>query len=147
MTGNGERFREFAEFPFETCVVDHSGQQRMFQMSLNVIPTGEFVVYAQELPLEEDGYRFSAMSSSSPYQALGKLRDKIRQSITTRYLYRENDGRWRMTRDDLSGRIVGDGLIIDGEWLSFDEVITLMQVYEGFSVRFTFADLLDERHT
>lgn len=52
-----------------------------------------------------------------------------------------------MTRDGLEGRIESDGLIIGGKWLPFDEVITLIQVYEGFAVRFTFADLLHEQHS
>lgn len=125
-------------FPFEEQFHDFSGQRRSFRISLRSRPTGDFFLEAKEVSKRE-GYRFevysAAYSEPAVGDALGVLRRKIRRTLSTRYLQLDAEGKKQLTHDELEGRITYGGLVVDGEMLTFEELRTILTVYEGFEIR------------
>ncbi len=75
------------EFPKEDCFLDFEGNERVFDYLVHNVSVG-YSVRARER--KEDGYEFASFSESSPFNALGELRQKIRKRLSTRYLQEEN---------------------------------------------------------
>lgn len=71
------------------------------------------------------------------------LRDKIRRGLATRYLSVEQ-GQRRLSHDSFKGRIGYGGVVVDGEFISFDELSYMLQTYEGFQISLTIVHIYDE---
>lgn len=89
------------------------------------------------------GYQFEAFSGSSLADALGKLRARVRTGIATRFLAEDDHG-LHMTHHRLAGRITNSGLVIDGRYLSMDELATLLRTHEGFRIRMEINPIEDD---
>ena len=63
-----------------------------------------FTVRAEEGRARGTGYEFAAYSETSPYAALGRLRQKIYRGLATRHITGSRGG-YNMTHDRLSGRL------------------------------------------
>jgi hypothetical protein len=129
-----------AEFPKEDRFLDFEGRERVFEYMVHDVGLG-YSVRAMER--KEEGYRFAAFSQSSPFPALGELRRKIRKRLSMRYLHRE-DGHLGLYHDEAKGHISYGGVVIDGQFVSFDEFISMIQTYEGFLFELNIRDLSDE---
>jgi len=127
-----------AEFPRVETVVDPWGKRHDFTIDVHTTESGYFVRAAEKA---QDGgrYEFAAYASGSPYLALGRLRQTIREGLATRYLVTE-EGRRRLGHDKAVGRIGFDCVIIDGQEISFDEFSELLQSHEGWQFKLTIAD-------
>jgi hypothetical protein len=91
---------------------------------------------AMEDGTECDGFLFRSYSETSPYSALGHLRDKIRRSLATRHLSGSRGGR-DMLHDTLRGRITSGGdrgvvLVVDGKPLDMDDLARILESWEGW---------------
>ena len=130
------------DFPIEEKVRDFSGKERMFEITYRDVGLG-FVVDAIEKVKGEGGYFFSVFDSTSPYLALGKLRDKMRCALSTRNLYKEG-GRFYPTHDTIQGRITSVdgqvGFVVDGIPLSLEQFAMIAEMHEGWDFTFTIAD-------
>ena len=129
-----------ADFPIRDEIEDHAGKMRVFVITCDEGGLG-FTVSAEEEGTEGLGYRFAAYSETSPYDALGRLRLKMRRSVAIRHLSGRSDG-CRMLHDTLSGRITSDGeggvvLVVDGIPLSLGEFSSILEGHEewGFDMR------------
>ena len=78
-----------------------------------------------------DGYMFRAFSPVSPFLALGDLRRRIPKLLSVRHLTKKH-GELFMTHDRLRGRVAYGGVVVDGIFLTFDQLAELIQTYEGF---------------
>src|SRR6058998_2338059 len=90
------------DFPIQEMVHDFNGKERKFEITYRDVGLG-FAVDAREIGKEE-GYEFSAFDATSPYLALGKLRDQIGKMLSTRHLIKR-EGKWNILHDTLKGRI------------------------------------------
>jgi hypothetical protein len=131
-------------FPTVESFYDFTGKQRSFVIELQVQPRGYFVrANEQKHSLGEEGYSFAAYSPTDPFFALGLLRGQIRRGLATRYLG-VDQGQRVLSHDRLKGSIGYGGVVVDGEFLSFDALCDVLQTYEGFQFSLTIVDPYDE---
>ena len=134
------------DFPIHETVEDHSGRDRSFVIRCHQGPAG-YTVRASEEGTDEPGYEFAAFSETSPYSALGRVRDKMSREVATRYLSVKRQGP-RMLHDTLKGRISSDGeggvlLVVDGAGLRSEDLETLLLSREGWEFELRITDALE----
>ena len=122
--------------------MDFAGQTRKFRVTLQEL-SGGYGVYAVEDAEGDDGYEFRAFSSIDPFHALADLRKRVPKLLATRHLVKK-DGRFSATHDRLRGRIAYGGVVVDGIFLTIDELAELIQTYEGFQFDLKIVDSSDE---
>lgn len=130
------------DFPSSEEFTDFAGRTRKFTLERYPVPSG-YGVCASEDVEGDDGYVFRAFSTVDPFQALGDLRMRIRKLLSIRHLV-EQHGRLSLTHDRLRGRIDCGGVVVDGIFLSFDQLAELIQTYEGFQFDLKIIDSSDE---
>ena len=143
---NKENHDWHADFPLREEVEDFSGKERTFLIDCYETALG-FTVRAQEQRAEENGYEFAAYSETSPYSALGRVRQKMYRGLATRHITGA-PGSYRMLHDTLSGRITSDGdggvlLVVDGIPLSLEEIGSILASHEGWSFELQITDALE----
>ena len=105
-----------------------------------MLETGSgYFVRATEQVSGNDGYAFAAHSETDPYLALGRLRGKIHAGLATRYLT-DGDDQPRLGHDVAVGHISYGGVVLDGRYLSFDELATILSGYEGWQFKLEIID-------
>ena len=125
-------------FPRIEVATDCCGKERRFSVDVHTTDGGYFLRAVEEGG-KHGGYRFSAHSEVSPYLALGRLRSRIREGLATRYLTVEAGTR-RLGHDKAVGVIDFDGVVIDGQHVSFAELAGMLQAYEGWQLRLNIVD-------
>jgi hypothetical protein len=130
------------DFPTMEEFVDFAGRTRKFNLEQFPVPSGYGVCAAEEAE-GDDGYVFRAFSTVDPFHALGDLRRRIRKLLSVRHLL-ERDGELSLTHDRLRGRVAYGGVVVDGIFLTFDQLAKLMQTYEGFQFDLKIVDSSDE---
>ncbi len=130
------------DFPIQEKVRDFSGKERQFEIRYHDAQLG-FIVDAIEKVKGDGGYYFSAFDTSSPYIALGKLRDKMRRRLSTKHIYKEK-GRYYPSHDTLRGRITYRDsqvlFVVDGIPLSLKQLGKMAETYEGWEFTLRFID-------
>ena len=134
------------DFPIEEEVEDHAGRTRTFVITCHERPFG-FTVRAEEKRRRETGYEFAVYSETTPYNALGRLRQKMYRAVATRHIA-GSPGSYRMLHDKVKGRITTDGqggvlLVVDGLPLSIDEFASVLKCHEGWDFEMTIVDSLE----
>jgi hypothetical protein len=142
---NGEQSWE-ADFPMREEVEDHSGRTRSFVINCHEGGLG-WTVRAQEEGRRGAGYEFAAYSETSPYSALGRLRQKMYRGVATRHIT-GSPGGYRMLHDKLSGRITSDGnggvvLVVDGLGFGVENLASMLLTHEGWSFELQIVDALE----
>lgn len=131
-------------FPTVESFPDFTGKQREFVVELQAHPNGYFLRATEKRrSSHEEGYSFAAYSPTDPFFALGHLRDKIRQGLATRYLTMSEHER-TLSHDRLKGNISYGGVVVDGEFIPFDELWILLETYEGFQFTLTIVDPFED---
>jgi len=135
-----------ADFPMREEVEDFSGKKRTFVITCHETGLG-FTVRAVEEEGQGTGYEFAAYSETSPYSALGRLRQKMYRGLATRHIT-GSPGRYRMSHDKLSGRITTDReggvvLIVDGVPLRLDDLSSILASHEGWGFEMQIVDALE----
>ena len=135
-----------ADFPIRESVEDFAGKQRKFVIDCHEGNSG-YTVRASEEGKDRMGYEFAAYSETSPYSALGRVRDKMSRGLATRHITTA-DGLLRMMHDNLKGRITSAGegrvaLIVDGIPLGIEEIETIFQSHEGWAFELRIVDSLE----
>jgi len=134
------------DFPMREEVEDYKGHLRSFVITCHEGGLG-FTVRAEEEGRQGTGYEFAAYSETSPYSALGRLRQKMYRGLATRHVT-SSRGRYRMLHDRLSGRITSDGsggvaLIVDGIALGIDDLVSMLASHEGWGFELQIVDALE----
>jgi len=142
---NGERGWE-ADFPIREEVEDYAGRTRSFVINCHEGGLG-FTVRAEEEGRRGAGYEFAAYSEPSPYNALGRLRQKMYRGLATRHIT-GSPGAYRMLHDRLSGRITSDGkggvvLVVDGLALGIEDLASILTTHEGWGFELQIVDALE----
>src|SRR5262249_33065594 len=137
--GNGQDGWD-SDFPVREEVEDHAGRRRSFVISCHEGGLG-FTVRAEESGGRDAGYQFAAYSESSPYSALGRLRQKMYRGLATRHIT-GRPGAYQMLHDTLRGRITSDGnggvaLVVDGLEAS------MLLTHEGLEFELKIVDALE----
>lgn len=135
-----------ADFPIREEVEDYAGKLRVFTITCHEGGLG-FTVRAKEEAAEGTGYEYAAYSETSPYSALGRVRQKMYRGLATRHLSGQ-PGRYRMLHDRLSGRIGSDGeggavLVVDGVPLDIDNLSSILESHEGWCFELHIVDALE----
>ena len=131
-----------SNFPKTEEFVDFAGRTRKFIIKLADLPLG-YVVSAVEDVEGDDGYVFKAFSPVDAFQALADLRKKIPRLLSVRHLLKK-DERLSLTHDRLRGQISSGGVVVDGIFLSFDQLADLIQTYEGFQFDLKIVEATEE---
>ena len=142
---NGERGWE-ADFPIREEVEDYAGRTRSFVINCHEGGLG-FTVRAEEEGRRGAGYEFAAYSETSPYNALGRLRQKMYRGLATRHIT-GSPGAYRMLHDRLSGRITSDGkggvvLAVDGVAFGIEGLASILTTHEGWGFELQIVDALE----
>jgi len=135
-----------ADFPIREEVEDYGGRTRAFVINCHEGGLG-FTVRAEEEGRRGAGYQFEAYSETSPYSALGRLRQKMYRALATRHVT-GSPGAYRMLHDRLSGRITSDGkgdvaLVVDGIALGIDDLASILASHEGWGFELQIVDALE----
>jgi hypothetical protein len=135
-----------ADFPMREEVEDYAGRARVFVINCHEGGLG-FTVRGEEEGGRGDGYQFAAYSETSPYRALGRLRQKMHRALATRHVT-GSPGAYRMLHDKLSGRITSDGkggvvLVVDGIALGIEDLASILAAHEGWGFELRIVDSLD----
>ena len=130
------------DFPRREEFEDFSGKMRTFIIDCHEGSWG-YTIRAREENPKGEGYEFAVYSETSPYSALGRLRDKARRSMATRHLSSGHN----MLHDKLRGRITADGhggvvLVVDGLAISIDKLTRLLAAHEGWEFELRIKDAL-----
>lgn len=141
---NGEK-RWKTDFPMWEEVEDYAGRVRTFVINCHEGGLG-WTVRAQEEG-RAPGYEFAAYSETSPYSALGRLRQKMYRGVATRHIT-GSPGRYHMLHDKLSGRITSDGnggvvLVVDGLAVDAKNLASMLLTHEGWSFDLQITDGLE----
>ena len=128
------------DFPQEDLFLDYEGKERIFDYLVHDVSVG-YSVRARER--KENGYEFQSFSESSPFNALGQLRQKIRKRLSTRYLQRD-ESHLHLYHDEAKGHISMGGVVVDGEFIPFEQLCSMLQTYEGFMFELKIRDMSDE---
>lgn len=133
---------ESPDFPRTEEFVDFSGKTRKFTVKLDPTPIGHCVSAVEDVK-GDDGYAFRAFSSVDPYQALADLRKRIPKLLSIRHLVKRG-GRLSLTHDRLRGRVSSGGVVVDGIFLTFEQLADLVQTYEGFQFDLKIVEASDD---
>jgi hypothetical protein len=117
-------------------VTDFSGNTRTFALS-GLITIG-YTVIAKEVTTSPHGYEFEATSLSSPYEARNALVQKVRSSLATRHL--EPDHFPSLLNHLCVGRVEYGGVVVDGQFITWEQFTNMVQTYEGWEFGLTFGD-------
>ena len=94
--------------------------------------------------MPRQGSPFREFDPTSPYLALGRLRGRIRQGLSTRHIEQLEPGNFQATHQTLRGRInyASDevGFVIDGQFLTLQQFGKMVETYEGFEFRLEIVD-------
>lgn len=131
-----------SEFPRTEEFVDFAGRTRKFTVKLHELPLGYSVTAVEEAE-GDDGYVFKAFSPVDPFHALVDLRKRIPKLLCVRHLLMR-DGELSLTHDRLRGRISSGGVVVDGIFLTFDQLAELLQTHEGFQFDLKIVDSSEE---
>ena len=131
------------DFPLREMVEDAFGVERSFLITCHASGIN-FAVTAEEEDRDGSGYRFTAYSETSPYNALGPLRERMYRSLATRHVTKTESG-YRMLHDTLRGWISTDAagevvVVVDGIPLTMQDLREILAGHEGFQVRLEIAD-------
>lgn len=135
-----------SDFPIREEVEDYAGRMRSFVINCHEGGLG-FTVRAEEEGCHGEGYEFAAYSETSPYSALGRVRQKMHRGLATRYVT-GSPGDYRMLHDRLSGRITSDGkrgvlLVVDGIAMVFEDLASILESHEGWGFELRIVDALE----
>jgi hypothetical protein len=133
------------DFPLRDEVEDFRGKFRVFVISCDEVGLG-FTLRAKE-QVAEDGYEFAAYSETSPYDALGRLRQKMHRALAMRHIT-GHSGEYRMLHDSIAGRITSDRdggalLVVDGLPLTLEDLGKILESHEGWSFELRITDSLE----
>ena len=134
------------DFPLREEVEDCAGKKRVFVITCHDTGLG-YTVRAIEHGAQGMGYEFAAYSETSPYSALGQLRQKMHRDLAKRHVT-GSPGNYRLLHDRLSGRITSDGeggvvLVVDGISLGIDDLASILQCHEGWNFEMEIVDALE----
>ena len=133
------------DFPMRDEVEDYAGRTREFVISCYEAGLG-FTVRAEEEGANGLGYEFAAYSETSPYSALGRVRQKMHRGVAMRHISRRH-GEYQMLHETLSGRIASDGrqvvLVVDGIPLGIPDLASILSSHEGFTFELKLTDGLE----
>ena len=134
-----------SDFPIREEFEDFSGRRRTFVITCHEGGLG-FTIRASEEGTEHLGYEFAAYSETTPYSALGRVREKARRGLATRHVT-GGAGSYEMLHDELRGRITSDGdggalLIVDGIPLGIEDLESFLRTHEGWEFRMQIVDAL-----
>ncbi|MBZ5638867.1 MAG: hypothetical protein LAO51_08950 [Acidobacteriia bacterium] len=123
-----------SDFPIREQVEDFAGRERTFVITCHEGGLG-FTVRAEEEGGQGFGYEFAAYSETSPYSALGRVRQKMHRGLATRHITGSPGGH-TLLHDRLTGRITSDGqrgvvLVVDGTPLDIDDLASILGSHEG----------------
>lgn len=128
------------DFPIEESYKAADGRIITFEITAGETPTG-FFIQAEETEKSKKsrlGYTFTKFSPMNPYLALGEIRDKIRERLSTKYIeYPEQFP--ELTHDKLVGVIDSAEdeevvLQVDGNKITMEDLQRILSGYEGFEI-------------
>ena len=123
-------------FPIIDEHCDCTGKKRVFEINSQSLPNG-WLLSAIEQKSDKQGYEIEAFSETSPYFALGKIRKKIREALSVKYLD-VSESSVSLTHEKMRGSIIYDreseshGLLVDGRFVSMDNLESILSGYEGW---------------
>jgi hypothetical protein len=133
------------DFPIHEEAEDFAGRKRSFVIGCHEGPLG-YTVRASEAGKNGLGFEFASYSETSPYAALGRVRDKMARGLATRHLSSAK-GPAEMLHDSLDGRISSrDGevvVVVDGIPLDIEDLARFLAAREGWGFHLRITDPLD----
>lgn len=131
------------DFPIREAYSHYSGQARQFVISYFRTGLG-YSVQAVEEGKDGAGYFFREFDPTSPYIALGRIRERIREALATRHIEEYGPGIFQATHQTIRGRISSGegevGFVIDGQFLTLQQVGQMLATFEGFEFQLDISD-------
>lgn len=139
----GKRDDPDKDFPIRQAFTDCSGQTRHFVISYFHVSLG-VAVQAEEEGKDGQGFFFREFDATSPYLALGRLRQRIETALATRHIEQPEPGNFQATHRTVRGRISyfhdEVAFVIDGQLLTLPQFGKMVESFEGFEFRLDIRD-------
>lgn len=119
--------------------LDCNGREREFELSLRSQAEGVLAVAQEVEPLDFPGYSFGARSSNRD-DAFERLRARIRAGLSRRYLVEVQGQGLQLLSDEIEGEVWGEGLVVDGRMIDYDEIRRLLTSREDRRVTILIRD-------
>ena len=133
------------DFPIHEEAEDFGGRKRSFVIDCHEAPLG-YTVRASETGKNGLGFEFASYSETSPYAALGRVRDKMARGLATRHLSSAKGPR-EMLHDSLEGRITSRAgevvVVVDGIPLDIEDLARFLAAREGWGFHLRITDPLE----
>lgn len=133
-----ERCVQAATLPSRNSYLDCTGRLRDFELTQNVHSPGAHVI-ACEITTEPPGYRFEAWAAT-PAEAIAKLNQKIMDGLARRYLAEHPVRGLQMLSGCIAGMVEVGGMAVDGKFIDWDWIDSVMQSKQGVWVEIKFKD-------
>lgn len=120
------------DFPSSESFVDCAGVRRHFELAVRHLPNHGYAAEAHEVTTSEHGgYVFKAFAETSGTMALARLRGKVRQGLGQRFLIQDGST-IEMPFERIRGRIDSEGVVVDGQLVTWDQFLELLRPYKGW---------------
>lgn len=131
-----------AHFPIREEAEDCAGKQRSFVIDCHEGGLG-YTVRAREQRRDGLGYVFGAYSETSPYDALGRVREKMKRALAMRHIT-NSQGVAEMLHDSVKGYITSKNgqtvLVVDGVPLGLEDIARFFGSHEGWEFEIRLVD-------
>lgn len=120
------------DFPDSESFVDCAGVRRHFELDGRHLPDHGYAAEVREVTSSEHGgYVFKAFAEASGTMALDRLRGKVRQGLAQRFLIQDGPT-VEMPFERIRGHIDSEGVVVDGQLVTWDEFPELLRPCEGW---------------
>lgn len=120
------------DFPSSESFTDCAGVRRHFELDVRHLHDHGYAAEAREVTTSDHGgYVFKSFAEASGTLAMARLRIKVRQGLAQRFLIKEGSA-MQIPLERIRGRIDAEGVVVDGQLLTWDEFLELLQPYEGW---------------
>lgn len=121
---------------------DCTGRKLAFNITQGPQTDGAVVTAREIDPPHAPGYEFSSWSATLG-DALGKLRRKVREGISRRYLAEDQERGLVMLASTLRGMVDSGGLNVDGRRITFNQLQSELSTVEGWTIEIKITDPTD----
>ena len=133
-----ESIQDFlGRFPEVHKFIDCAGCERVFRISVYGNEGSGYGFRAIEVVDADEGYEFSAFSGAGPIEAFTEVVDKIRTALARRFL-NPKSSKPELLTDEAQGHVSYGGVVIDGRFVSWDELAEMIQEHEGWEFKLEF---------
>lgn len=137
MTTSSHRAKFLSRFPETKDFVDCAGNTRVFNFIWIGTDEDGYHFHATEVTDSLEGYFFEGYSDTNPINAFSETVMKVRKAMSQKFLDPTSE-KPSLLHLEAEGRVSSGGVVIDGRFVSFEDLSELIQTHEGWEFSISF---------